>query len=84
MDNTLKATILKKLKRRGKWGHAHTSIDNLMSGIPKHLRGHAKEVVDELIRDGLLLVKPTSYGLEVSLNPSRKDEIDQIIDYLNR
>ena len=79
----LKATILKKLKRRGKWGHAHTSFDNLTSGIPKHLRGLAKEVAEELIKEGLLLIKPTSYGLEVSLNPRKKDEIDRIIEYLN-
>lgn len=81
--NILKATILKKLKRRGKWGHAHTSFDRLSSGIPKHLRGLAKEVAEELIKEGLLLVKPTSYGLEVSLNPRKKAEIDEIIEYLD-
>ena len=82
---TLKATILKKLKRRGKWGHAHTSFDKLTSGIPKHLRGLAKDVAEELIKEGLLLAKPTSYGLEVSLNPRRKAEIDKIIEeYLNK
>jgi hypothetical protein len=75
----LKATILKKLKRRGKWSGAHTSFDVLARGIPKHLRGAAKEVAMELIKDGLLLSKPTSYGLEVSLNPERKEEIDKII-----
>lgn len=51
----LRATILKKLKRRGKWGGAHTSFDVLARGIPKHLRGEAKEVATELIKDGLLL-----------------------------
>ena len=75
----LKAMILKKLKRRGKWGGAHTSFDKLTTGIPKHLRGEAKEVAKELIKAGLLLSKPTSYGLEVSLNLWRKDEIDEII-----
>ncbi len=81
----LKATILKKLKRRGKWGGAHTSFDVLARGIPKHLRGEAKEVATELIKDGLLLSKPTSYGLEVSLNPEKKEEIDKIIKkYLDR
>jgi hypothetical protein len=38
-----------------------------------------------LIKEGLLLAKPTSYGLEVSLNPRRKAEIDKIIEeYLNK
>jgi hypothetical protein len=79
--------ILKKraalTRRRGKWGHAHTSFDKLTSGISKHLRGLAKEVAEELIKEGLLLAKPTSYGLEVSLNPRRKAEIDEIIEYLD-
>jgi len=85
LRNILKATILKKLKRRGKWGHAHTSLDKLTSGIPKHLRGLAKDVAKELIKEGLLISKPTSYGLEVSLNPRRKAEIDKIIEeYLGK
>ena len=76
----LKATMLKKLKRRGKWGgRAHTSFDVLARGIPKHLRGDAKEVATELIKDGLLLSKSTSYGLEVSLNPKMREEIERII-----
>ncbi len=48
MNNTdvLKATILKKLKRRGKWGGAHTSFDRLTTGIPKHLKGETKNVLE--------------------------------------
>lgn len=48
MGNTgvLKATILKKLKRRGKWGGAHTSFDRLTTGIPKHLKGETKNVLE--------------------------------------
>ena len=84
LRNVLRATILKKLKRRGKWGGAHTSVDKLTSGIPKHLRGLAKEVVEDMIREGLLLTKPTSYGLEISLNPRKKAEIERIInEYLD-
>lgn len=80
----LKATILKKLRRRGKWGAAHTSFDILTRGIPKHLRGEMKKAAKELIKDGLLLSKPTSYGLEVSLNPEKKRDIDKIINILKR
>ena len=48
MNNTdvLKATILKKLKRRGKWGGAHTSFDRLTTGIPKHLKGETKNALE--------------------------------------
>jgi len=82
MDNTdvLKATILKKLKRRGKWGGAHTSFDRLITGILKHLKGDTKNAAKDLIKSGLLFSKPTSYGLEVPLNPKRGKEIDTIIE----
>ena len=82
LENILKATILKKLKRRGKWGE-RSNLERLTAGIPKHLRGKAKDAAKELIKEGLLLSKPTSYGLEVSLNPRRRDEIERIIrEYL--
>ena len=80
LRNVLRATILKKLKRRGKWGEAHMSVDKLTSGIPKHLRGLAEEVVEDMIRERVLLTKPTSYDLEVSLNPRKKAEIKRIIN----
>ncbi|RLG19758.1 hypothetical protein DRN77_08440 [Methanosarcinales archaeon] len=78
--NVLKATILKKLKRRGKWGNAHTRFDRLTAGIPKHLKGETKNVAKDLIKSGLLFSKSTSYGLEISLNPKRRKDIDMIIE----
>ncbi|MBS3056580.1 MAG: hypothetical protein J4473_04055 [Candidatus Aenigmarchaeota archaeon] len=79
-DNQLKAIILDKLARHTYWGGKHTSFDNLQKGIPKYLSGHAKKLGEGMIKTGLLLAKPTSYGLEVSLNPVMKKEIFEIID----
>jgi len=76
---TLKAQILKKLRRRGNWGANHTAFDDLPKGMPKHLRGEAKDAAKDLISEGLLIPKQTSYGLHVSLNPQRKADIDKII-----
>ena len=76
---TLKAQILKKLRRRGNWGGSHTAFDDLPRSIPKHLRGKAKDAADGLISEGLLIPKQTSYGLHVSLNPQRKADIDRLI-----
>ena len=42
--------------------------------------GVAKDAVKELIKGGFVLQKPTSYGLQVSLNPERIDEITRIIE----
>ena len=77
---TLKAQILKKLRRRDNWGGSHTAFDDLPKSIPKHLRGDAKEAAEELISEGLLIPKQTSYGLHVSLDPQRKADIDKIIE----
>jgi len=66
------AKILYKLMRMGKWEHAHTSIDNLVKGFPKHKRGDIKKLIPKLIKKGFLHVKPTAYGREVSLNIERK------------
>jgi len=76
---TLKAQILKKLRRRGNWGASHTAFDDLPKSIPKHLRGKAKDAADELISEGLLIPKQTCYGLHVSLNPQRKADTDNLI-----
>jgi hypothetical protein len=81
---TLKAQILKKLRRRGNWGGSHTAFDDLPKSIPKHLRGEAKEAAEELISEGLLIPKQTGYGLHVSLNTQKKKDIDKLIrDALN-
>ena len=73
------AKILYKLMRLGKWEHAHTSIDNLTKGFPKHKRGEIKKLIPRLIKKGFLHVKPTAYGREVSLNVERKKEIEELI-----
>jgi hypothetical protein len=75
----LKAQILKKLRRRDYWGGKHTSIDNLQKSVKTHLRWGVPRIVEDMIKEGLLLHHPTSYGTQVSLNPQRKAEIDKII-----
>ena len=76
----LKKIILRKLFRRRIIGGKHTAIEHLTKGLPKHVIGEAKNVVDDLIKEGFILTKPTSYGLHVSLNPKKIDEIFKIIE----
>lgn len=77
----IKKLILRKLVRHRIWMHKHTSIHNLPKGLSDHLRGRkeVKFVIQELLRQGILISKPTSYGLEVSLNIAKKKEIEEII-----
>ena len=75
----IRATIFDKLDRRGKWGPIHTSKENAIKGLPSHLLGAANEVLEAAIREGFLILKPTSYGDQISLNFTRKDEIRAMI-----
>jgi len=72
-------SLLRKLSYLGKWGGNHTSFDNLPKWFPSHLKGEVKSVAKELIKKGFLLSKPTSYGLEVSLNSEKKKEIEGLV-----
>ena len=83
-DEQIKAVILLKLYKRGNWGGSHTAFDNLKKGFKaKELgKGGLKRIDDmgkKLIREGLLLAKPTHYGLQVSLNPRQNQAIRDII-----
>ena len=76
----LEKVILFKLYRRRIIGGKHTAFEHITDGIPKHLMGDAKTAAQELVKKGLLLTKPTSYGLQISLNPERIQEIIRIIE----
>jgi len=75
----IRATIFDKLDRRGKWGPIHTSKENAVKGLPSHQLGAANKVIEAAIKEGFLNLKPTSYGDQISLNFTRKDEIRAII-----
>lgn len=79
-NDEIKGKILHKLTRLGKFEHSHTSIDNLPKGFPKEIRGGIKDCIDELIKEGVLYVKPTHYGKEMSINTEKKDRIMYYID----
>ncbi|MBI5046983.1 hypothetical protein HZC07_04615 [Candidatus Micrarchaeota archaeon] len=53
---------------------------HIPKGAPNHIRNKIKENAHQLIKDGFLIQKPTGYGLEVSLNFDKKDEIFAIIE----
>ncbi len=82
IEDEIKRFILRKLVRHRMWMHKHTSIHNLPKGLPDYLRSkrEVRKVVDELLKTEFLLSKPTSYGLEVSLNIKKKKEIEDFIE----
>ena len=79
-DKQVKGKILHKLTRKGKFEHSHTALDNLPKGFPPDLRGLAKDMSQELIKEGILYLKKTGYGKQVSINLDKKD---MIMEYIN-
>ncbi len=79
-DGWIKGKILHKLTRKGKFEHSHTALDNLAKGFPADLRVKAKEMSQELIKEGILHLKKTGYGKQVSINLEMKERIMQYID----
>ena len=81
IEEEIKRFILRKLERHRIWTHKHTSIHNLPKGLPDYLRGRkeVRKVIEGILKQGLLLSKPTNYGLEVSLDIEKKREIESII-----
>ncbi len=79
-DAQIKGKMLHKLTRKGKFEHSHTALDNLQKSFPSDLKGGAKDMGNELIKEGLLHLKKTNYGKQVSINLGKKEEIMEYID----
>ncbi len=82
-DYQIKSIILEKLYRRGKWGGAHTASDNIKRWIlPRNLGKNGRRIdraMKELIKDRWIILKPTHYGEQISLNPRFKGQIEEWI-----
>ena len=64
------------------WLHKHTNINNLPKELSNELRvsKEVKKAIEELLKEKILLSKPTHYGLEVSLNPEKKSKIEKLVE----
>jgi hypothetical protein len=78
-EDKIKATILYHLRRKKIIGGVHTHFDTLKKGFPSHLGKDIDKIAKELIKQELLITKPTSYGLQVSLNKEKIIEIERFI-----
>ena len=71
----VKAKVLFKLARRRNWGGSHTAFDNLKKSFKPKDHNLVKKAAEELIKQNFLFKKPTGYGLHVSLNQEKAQEI---------
>jgi hypothetical protein len=79
MTTRIEEEILSKMLYAHFIGKRHTSEDNIPKGFPKHLRGDVKKALKNLIKQGYVTPKMTSYALEVSLNPRKIKEIKRLL-----
>ncbi|MAG45808.1 MAG: hypothetical protein CMH63_03495 [Nanoarchaeota archaeon] len=78
-EDQIKATLLYNLRRRKVIGNVHTHFDTLKKGFPSHLGKNIDKLAKQPIKKGLIITKPASYGLQVSLNKNRLKEIEALI-----
>lgn len=78
-EENIRATLLYHLRRKKKIGESHTPFDTLKRGFPSHLGKDVKNIAEELIKKGYLIPKPTNYGLSVSLNKEKLQEVEALI-----
>jgi hypothetical protein len=75
-DEQVKGKVLNRLLRLRKVEHSHTAIEHLQKGFPKDMAGRVKALVQELVKEGLLHVKQTSYGVQVSINIEKSEHVN--------
>ena len=78
-EEVIKATILYHLRRKKVIGGVHTPFDTIKRGFPGHLGKDVTKSANQLVKKGLLITKPAAYGLQISLNKEKIDEIDLFI-----
>ncbi|MBS3056760.1 MAG: hypothetical protein J4473_04990 [Candidatus Aenigmarchaeota archaeon] len=84
-DEEIRARLLLTLLRHHKWGESHTAYEHLFRQFKSEALGKAglkyvKNIADDLMKKGLIIRKPTSYGLQVSLNPQKAHIIKNLIE----
>jgi hypothetical protein len=80
----IQSAILHQLFRKQKWMANHMAYDKVKKWVVAGLKGKNGKETDknmkQLIKEGLVIPKPTSYGLEISLNIESREEIMKRIE----
>ena len=75
MDVFLRKKLLWRMLRHRWIGGKHTDIRNLRKGFTRSRYGEVDAEIRRLATERLLSLKPTFYGLHVSLDPARLGEV---------
>ncbi len=76
----IKRNILKKLYAHKAFSKGHLLFERLNSGIPPHIEGFVNQVLEDLMKEGLVLYYGrTKHGDAYQLNVRKLKEIEEII-----
>ena len=76
----IKKNILKRLYSNQAFSKGHLLYERLTSGIPPHLKGFVKDVLDKSVKEELILFYgKTKYGDAYQLNIKKLKEIENLI-----
>lgn len=79
-DDQILARILYKLLNNKCFSKGHMLIERIVSSVPKHERGRAKDILRRAVKQGLILIYgSTNQGLAYQLNIQRLAEITEFI-----
>ncbi len=77
-QQNFKKAILSKLWRRGVFGGRYIPIEKALSKIPRHDWDKAKDVIEEMHREGLVQLHKNKDC--ISINPPNKDEVKKLLE----
>lgn len=76
----IRRNILKKLYSNKAFSKGHLLFERLQTGIPRHLAGDVPKILEELIKEGIVLhYGKTKHGDAYQLNIQKLKEIEGII-----
>ena len=76
----IKRNIIKRLYSNKAFSKGHLLHERLTSGIPPHLAGFVNAILNDLVKEGLVLhYGKTKHGDAYQLNVKRLKEIEEII-----
>ncbi len=72
--------ILHKIAYKRRWCDKHISVEDLLSGNPKHMIDEYRKAVENLIKKGWLRPYKSQGRIDVCLEKTRKNELLQIFN----
>ncbi len=78
--NQAKFNIIRKLYTKKKFNKGHLLYERLERTLPSHLRGLAKEVLKDLVKEGFVVwYGRTEHGDASQLNKGRLKEVEETL-----